>query len=137
MSNLKSVFLFFLFAAISVGCKKGSSGGGGNTTNEDPLVIAIDPDPGNSIAVSLGSNYSFNILIQSKMPSQGVSVDIRCNKELDNSSVFSATVQSSASPVPVIITNLPFNEVTVVTIDVKSKSTPTNTAYKTFRLAKK
>lgn len=137
MVTLKNLLLIFLFAAVSIGCKKGSSGGGGGTVTEDPLSIAIDPDPGNSIAISLGTNYSFNILIQSKMPAQGVSVDISCKKEIDNSVVFSATLQSTTSTVPVIISNLPFNEVTIVTINVKSKSTPTNTASKTFRLAKK
>ncbi len=137
MFTLKNVLLILLFAAVAIGCKKGSSGGGGSTVNEDPLIIAIDPDPGNSVAISLGSNYSFNILIQSKMPAQGVSVDISCNKEIDNSVVYSATLQSTVSTVPVIISNLPFNEVTIVTLNVKSKSTPTNTASKTFRLAKK
>ena len=137
MRIIKHILLLLVFIAVSTGCKKSSSGGGGGVVNEENLIIAIDPDPGNTIAQSLGSNYTLNILVQSRMPALGVTIDINCKKESDNTAVFSQSLQSTTSPVMATINGLPFNEVTIVTITIKSRSTSTNTASKTFRLVKK
>ncbi len=138
MRVIKNILCILVFIFLSTGCKKSSSGGGGGGgVTEENLIIALNPDPGNTIAQSLGSDYSFSILVQSRMPALGVTIDISCKKESDNSVVFSQTLQSTTSPIPVTIIGLPFNEVCIVTINVKSKSTATNTASKTFRLVKK
>lgn len=137
MRIIKYSLLILVFIVAGTGCKKSPSGGGGGVINEENLIIAIDPDPGNTIAQSLGSNYSFNILVQSKMPTLGVTIDISCKKESDNTVVFSQSLQSTISLVNATINGLPFNEVCIATINVKSKSTATNTALKTFRVVKK
>ena len=137
MRIIKYILLLLVFIAISTGCKKSATGGGGGVVNEENLIITIDPDPGNTIAQSLGSNYTFNILVQSRMPALGVTIEINCKKESDNTAVFSQSLQSTTSPVMATINGLPFNEVTIVAITVKSRSTTTNTASKTFRLVKK
>ena len=138
MRVIKNILCILVFISFSTGCKKSSSGGGGGGgVNEENLIIALNPDPGNTIAQSLGSDYSFSILVQSRMPALGVTIDISCKKESDNSVVFSQSLQSTVSPVSATINGLPFNEVTIVTINVKSRSTATNTATKTFRVVKK
>lgn len=135
MRKLKIGLLIVLTAAVFLACKKSSSGGG--NVDEENLVIALDPDPGSTIVQSLGASYPFNILIQSKMPPTGVDIDISCKKESDNTIVFSQKLQTSLSSTAVSINSLPFNEITIATIVVKSKSKPANASTKTFRLVKK
>lgn len=138
MHIIKVSLLILLSITVGMGCKKSSSGGGGGSTaKEENLIIAIDPDPGSSFAQSLSINYTFSILVQSRMPASGVIIEISCKKESDNSVVFSQSLQSTITSLSTAINNLPFNEMTIVTITVTSKNTPTNTASKTFRLIKK
>lgn len=130
--------LFLLVAAsmmlFSTAC---NDGGNKPTEVEENLAISIDPDPGSAIATALGATYTFKVAITSKMPTQGVDVSTTYRKDSDNSVIFSQTLQTTTSPVNVTITGIPFNEVGTVTVEVKSKSKPTNTATKTFKLVRK
>jgi len=133
---------FFVFILILplfiISC---SRGGGDNPPPTPPaeenLSIAIDPDPGSAIAKALGASYDFKLLINSKMPAQGVEGTVVFKKEIDNSIISSQNISGTTSPINITISNIALNEVGIVTIDVKSKSKPTNTASKTFKLARK
>jgi hypothetical protein len=129
----------FLMIAASLALFSTACNDGGNTPTEveENLVIGIDPDPGTSIATALGATYTFKVAISSKMPSQGVEVTTTYRKDSDNSVVFSQTLQATSTPINVTITGIPFNEVGTVTVEVKSKSKPANTATKTFKLVRK
>jgi hypothetical protein len=104
---------------------------------EQALVIAIDPDTGTTLAKAFGSTYSFKLVISSKMPEQGVSVDVDFKKDLDNTVVFSQSLSTTSAATDITISNLVFNEPGTVTINVKSKTKGTNTAQKTFKLVRK
>ncbi len=129
------LFLFFIAATVSA-CKKK----GGTTPPpppvEDNLVIALDPDPGSTTVKSLGTSYEFKVIIQSKMPAQGVSINITYRKDSDNSVIFTQTLESTTTPVSITVNNITA-DVGTVTVTVTSKSKASNTATKTFKLVLK
>ena len=58
-------------------------------------------------------------------------------KDSDNTVIFSQTLQTTSSPVNFTVTQIPLNEIGTVTVEVKSKSKPTNVATKSFKLVRK
>jgi hypothetical protein len=141
LSNIKTTAVALLLTSLLLGCSKGGGGGGNNPPppppSEENLSIGIDPDPGADFAKALGTNYDFKVLIKSKMPAQGVEGTVVFRKEADNSLISSQNITGTTSPINVSISNIAFNEVGVVTIELKSKSKPANTASKTFKLHRK
>ena len=136
MKFIASIFLFILFITIgATACKKGSTPKPPTATEEN-LVIAIDPDPGATTIKAFGTSYDFKVIIQSKMPANGVSINITYRKDADNTVISSQTLESSTTPVSVTINNITA-EVGTVTVTVTSKSKGTNTATKSFKLVKK
>lgn len=142
------LIVFSLFVIlVSAACGKGSggSGGGGVTPNpptptptEENIVFTYDIDPGSNIYAALGTTQEVKITVTSKMPTAGVITDIVVKKDSDGSTVSSSTLAASTMvPINGMITNLATNVVCTATITVKSASTATNTATKTFKIAKK
>ncbi len=127
-------FAIALLLAIPILFSYCSKNGG---SEEENLRVALDPNPGSSVVKALGSSYSFKVIIQSKMPSGGVDVNVAYRKDSDNSVLFSQTVQSSTTPVNLTVNNIPFNEVGTVTAEVKSRSKSSNTATVSFKLTRK
>ena len=138
LKKIKTFVFGFILPLLIISCSKG---GGSDPPPPPPtevnLSIAIDPDPGSTIAKALGASYDFKLLINSKMPALGVEITVVFRKESDNSVLSSQNINSTTSPINITISSIALNEVGVVTIDVKSKSKPTNTASKTFKLARK
>jgi hypothetical protein len=130
--------LFLLCTGISYCGKKG----GGNPAPppapaEENLVISIDPDPGATTAAALGANYDFKVVIQSKMPTAGVKVDVACTRDADNVSISSRSLTGSAATVNTFVDNLQPGQLYTVKVTVTSVSKPSNAASKTFKLARK
>jgi hypothetical protein len=135
--KLKSVS-FLLLAAFALSCSKGGSNPNPPAPPaEENLLIGIDPDYGAETAKTLGSSYDFKVLIKSKMPEKGVEGTVTFRKEFDNSLISTQNISGTSSPINVTISNIVLNEVGTVTIELKSKSKPINTASKTFKLARK
>jgi len=140
------VFSLFVIL-VSAACGKGSggSGGGGPVTpptppapTEEAIVFTYDIDPGSNIYAALGTTQEVKITVTSKMPTAGVITDIVVKKDSDGSAVSSSTLAASTMvPINGMITNLATNVVCTATITVKSATTATNTATKTFKIAKK
>ena len=139
LSKIKTTAIGILLATLLLSCSKG--GGGGDNPppppSEENLSIGIDPDPGSDFAKALGATYDFKVLVKSKMPAQGVEGTVIFNKESDNSVISSQNISGTNSPINVTISGINFNEVGIVTISLKSKSKPTNTTSKTFKLHRK
>ena len=143
------LIVFSLFVIlVSAACGKGSggSGGGGVTPTPPPppppteenIVFTYDIDPGSNIYAALGTTQEVKITVTSKMPTAGVITDIVVKKDSDGSVVSSSTLAASTMvPINGMITNLATNVVCTATITLKSASTATNTATKTFKIAKK
>lgn len=140
------VFSMFVIL-VSAACGKGSGGSGGGgvtptpptpTPTEENIVFTYDIDPGSNIYAALGTTQEVKITVTSKMPTAGVITDIVVKKDSDGSTVSSSTLAASTMvPINGMITNLATNVVCTATITVKSASTATNTATKTFKIAKK
>ena len=142
------LIVFSLFVIIvSAACSKGGGPGGGGVTpppptpptpTEENIVFTFDIDPGSNIYAALGTTQEVKITVTSKMPTAGVITDIVVKKVADGSAVSGSTLAASTM-VPIIgmITNLATNVVCTATITVKSATTATNTATKTFKIAKK
>lgn len=141
---IRTVVVLFFFALAITACTKpgGSEGGGGSRpSNEENLVITIDPDPGSAttpVKVS-GPTYNFTVQINSTPPARGVDVKIKYTRDLNGSIIApnDYTYNPSTTSVPVTITNIPAGEIGTVTVTVTSKSKPTNTVTQSFKLVKK
>ena len=141
--------MFSLFVIlVSAACGKGSGGSGGGgvtptpptppTPTEENIVFTYDIDPGSNIYAALGTTQEVKITVTSKMPTAGVITDIVVKKDSDGSVVSSSTLAASTMvPINGMISNLATNVVCTATITLKSASTATNTATKTFKIAKK
>ena len=133
---MKSYLFYILLTCLVAGC--GKSGGGGNTpTPEASLVFTTNPDPGNNIFAALSSSQDIAVSITSTLPAAGVTVDIVVTKDLDNSTVFSQSLTNTVPNFTVAIQNLTSGVVCTAVITVTSKSTSSNKASKSFKIAKK
>ncbi len=144
------LIVFSLFVIlVSAACGKGSggSGGGGPVTpptppapTEDAIVFTYDIDPGANIYAALGATQEVKITVTSKMPTAGVTTDIVVKRDSDGVTVSSTPlplVASTSVPITGTISNLATNVVCTATITLKSATTATNTATKTFKIARK
>ena len=150
---LKQLFfrliVFSLFVIlVSAACGKGSGGSGGGgvtptpptppTPTEENIVFTYDIDPGSNIYAALGTTQEVKITVTSKMPTAGVITDIVVKKDSDGSVVSSSTLAASTMvPINGMISNLATNVVCTATITLKSVSKTSNTATKTFKIARK
>jgi hypothetical protein len=130
---IKTLFVS-LFAVWLTSCY---SDLGDDGVGEQNLVVALDPDTGNTLVKTFSTAYDFKVLVKSQMPRQGVTVSVVYSQDSDNSVVFSQTYNIEASPLNVQVTDIPFNEVGTVTVTVTSKSSPSNTVTQTFKLVRK
>lgn len=131
-----NTLLVGLFAVLLGSCYAdlGDDGAG-----EQNLVVALDPAPGSSTTpvITLGATYDFNVLVQSQLPRQGVTISVVYRQDSDNAVVFSQEYTTSASPQPVSITGIPYDETGTVTVTVTSNSNPSNTVTLTYKLVRK
>ena len=118
-------------------CSKGSSGGEDTPASQEAnLIISFNPSPAGGLNQTMGATYTFNVVVQSAMPAQGVTIKVDYVKD-SGGLVFSQTQTSTAASIPVTINSIPFNEVGTVTVVVTSVSKPSNTVTRTFKLVRK
>src|SRR5687768_16559350 len=131
---MKSIWYVLLLVLVSScdSCKKDKP----EPPQEANLVVRLNPEPLSGLNQTMGSTYAFNVVVQSAMPAQGVTIKVDYVKD-SGGSVFSHTQASKAVETPVTITGIPFNQVGTVTVVVTSVSKPANTVTKTFKLVRK
>jgi len=127
-----SVFFFFMLLTLT-SCSKG---GDKPEVQEAALVVKLDPEPAGGLNQTMGTEYKFNIVVQSEMPAQGVVIKVDYVKD-SGGSVFSQILTTTNATSPITITQIPFNEVGTVTVGVVSVTKPTNNVMKTFKLVRK
>jgi hypothetical protein len=123
-----------LFSTTALGSCKGDKP---DAPQEENLRVSLDPVPTNPVR-ALGASYDFAVKVESKMPKDGVSVQVDYRKDSDNSSLFSRNYPSvTTSPLSVSVQGIPFNQMGTVSVVVTSKTKATNTSTQTFKLVRK
>jgi hypothetical protein len=145
--SFRLIVLSLFVILVSSACSKssGGSGGGGPVTpptppapTEDAIVFTYDIDPGANIYAALGATQEVKITVTSKMPTAGVTTDIVVKRDSDGTTVSSSSLTAATtSPITATISNLATNVVCTATITLKSVSKASNTATKSFKIARK
>lgn len=141
----KSFVTLFVSALILTSCGKKS---GGTTPTPPPpppppveveenIAFTLDPDPGTTTVTALSGTYSFKVTLNSKMPSSGISIDLTTKKDSDGSLLDSKNVKSTVAANDISTGTFASGVLYNITVVVTSQKTATNTATKTFKVARK
>lgn len=142
----KNVFILVLLTTILASCgKKGGSTPTPPTPPPPPppveveenIAFSLDPDPGTTTATSLSGTYSFKVSLTSKMPSSGISIDIATKQDNNGTLLDSKNVKSTVVANDISTGTLASGVLYNVSVVVSSQKTATNTATKTFKVARK
>ena len=137
MKQIIKLLTLFILVLTFASCSKGSGGGDDTPApQETNLVISFNPEPAGGLNQTMGATYTFNVVVQSTMPAQGVTIKVDYVKD-SGGSVFTQTQTSTAASTAITINSIPFNEVGTVTVVVASISKPSNTTTHTFKLVRK
>lgn len=128
----KNFFAIVLASGISfLSLPACSDSGGGDPVvpAEDNLVITTSPAlNGQQEAVAPGPNFPLTVTISSKMPPQGVKIEVSARPDGSGTTAFfTDTKTTSAAATSFSITNTPQLTVSRVTVTVTSVSKPSNT----------
>ena len=133
---LVRVLLMSLAMAAGISCSKGDGG-----TSEPPppaeenLRVSTNASGLNVVA---GSTFDFNVVVESKMPADGVKIEYVVKGETDNQDYPQGpAIETKTATTAVRIGGLPRQKFCVCTITVTSKSKPSNTATANFRVVYK
>jgi hypothetical protein len=145
--NKIGVLAFAAGVFFLAGCSKGGDSPAPTPTpppvvvTEADIVFKVDVAGSevnyNTVFPVVGTSLILNANITSTLPKDGVTVDVTVKKKLDNTTVFTTNLSSSAASNPVTVTGLTAGVLCVATVTVTSKSKATNTSIKTFELAAK
>lgn len=123
--TLSAFFLLMLF-----GCDKSSG-----KVNEEDLRISSDAINNSEV---LGTNYSFNLTVESVMPPSGVRISVNVVGESDNRNYSPiADIETSNKTTTITLHDLPQQIYCLAQVRVTSKTKATNTAILQFRVIRK
>jgi hypothetical protein len=138
MLNKYIFSIIFSILLISCGKNSGNSNGSTSVIPEENIVFSINPDPGTSIQAVLGITHTIIVLISSKLPNAGVVLSWKIVQDSNQSSILEEKNISTIIPKTDIVTPLLTPGILYsCSITITSKSKPSNTATKTFKLARK
>jgi hypothetical protein len=118
-------------------CSKGSDSGSTPPPppTEENLRISTNAS---SLNVLAGSQFDFNVVVESRMPADGVTITYVVRGETDNQDYPQGpAIDTKTATTGLRISSLPRQKFCVCTITVTSKSTPSNTATTNFRVVYK
>lgn len=104
---------------------------------EDNILFSLDPDPGTTTATALSGIYSFKVILSSKMPTTGISIDITTKADPSGTLLESKNVKSTVASNDISTGTLVSGSLYSVTVAVTSQKTASNTLTKTFKVARK
>ena len=128
---MKSVFACLLPVLMTAAVLLPSCGGGGDDPQpaEENIVITTSPVlNGQQEAVAPGPNFPLSVTVTSKMPPQGVRIEVTARPDGNGTTAFfTANQTTSNATTNFSITNTPLLTVSRVTVTVTSISKPSNT----------
>ena len=104
---------------------------------EDNILFSMDPDPGTTTATALSGIYSFKVILSSKMPTTGISIDITTKADPSGTLLESKNIKSTVASNDISTGTLVSGSLYSVTVAVTSQKTASNTLTKTFKVARK
>ncbi|TRZ77524.1 MAG: hypothetical protein D4R94_02700 [Chitinophagaceae bacterium] len=146
MKNYKILLVALPFMLIA--CSKG---GDSPAPVTPPVVIVPEADIAFKIEIpasteidytkiygAIGGSQAINVNITSALPKDGVTIDVKVNKDVDNTSVFTNNITSTtAASNAITISSLSPGVLSTATVVVTSKTKSANTSTKTFKIAAK
>ena len=146
MKNYKILLVALPFMLIA--CSKG---GDSPAPVTPPVVIVPEADIAFKVEIpasteidytkiygAIGGSQAINVNITSALPKDGVTIDVKVNKDVDNTSVFTNNITSTtAASNAITISSLSPGVLSTATVVVTSKTKSTNTSTKTFKIAAK
>jgi hypothetical protein len=146
MKNYKILLVALPFMLIA--CSKG---GDSPAPVPPPVVIVPEADIAFKVEIpasteidytkiygAIGGSQAINVNITSALPKDGVTIDVKVNKDVDNTSVFTNNITSTtAASNAITISSLSPGVLSTATVVVTSKTKSANTSTKTFKIAAK
>jgi hypothetical protein len=137
----KVLLVLFAFAGIAMATLPACGGGGKDPQPPAEENLAITANPalnGQQEAPGLGPNFPLSVTITSKMPPQGVKVDVVAKEDGSSTTNFYTDTKTTSSTVSnFVITNTPQTTTCRVTVTVTSVSKPANKATGFYLYSKK
>jgi len=144
MLNRSLPFICIMMACITISCTKKTTPTPTPPTPPPPVVeveenilFSLDPDPGSTTATALSGTYSFKVILSSKMPSTGISIDITTKADPSGTLLDSKNVKSTVASNDISTGTLASGSLYSVTVAVTSQKTASNSLTKTFKVARK
>lgn len=134
---LRKIASILVISTIILGCGKKPTPTPPPPPSEENIVFLIDPDPGTATQTATSGSYTFKVNVTSKMPTSGVKIDWTTKQDATGSLLETKSVESSISVVDITTSTLASGTLYNVTVTVTSKSKTSNTATKTFKVARK
>ncbi len=131
--NYRFILIFFLLFIFS--CNKSQTPI--IEEKEEQISFDLEPNPGNTVASTLGSEFGFKIKILSKIPSSGVKAVLEVIKDSDGSSIDIASYDFNTTSFDLRISNLLNGTLYTIKVRVISKANSNNFLQKSFKLARK
>jgi hypothetical protein len=148
MKNYKILLVALPFMLLA--CSKGGDSTPTPTPTPTPVVVneaditfkveipASTEIDYTKIYGAIGGSQAINVNITSALPKDGVTIDVKVTKDLDNTSVFTNNISSTtAASNAFTISSLSPGVLSTATVVVTSKTKTSNTATKTFKIAAK
>jgi len=146
MKNYKILLVALPFMLLA--CSKG---GDSPTPTPPPVVVVAEADIAFKVEIpvsieidytkiygAVGGSQAINVNITSALPKDGVTIDVKVTKDIDNTSVFTNNISSTtAASNAFTISSLSPGVLSTATVVVTSKTKTSNTATKTFKIAAK
>jgi hypothetical protein len=132
-----------MMVALTISCTKKTTPTPTPPTPPPPVVVeenilfSLDPDPGTTTQTASSGIYSFKVILSSKMPSTGISIDITTKTDPAGTLLESKNVKSTVASNDISTGTLASGTLYSVTVVVTSQKTASNTLTKTFKVARK
>lgn len=125
----KNIFSFLIFLPVLLfvmpSCSKG--GGGSDNPSEENLKVTTSPAINGQVeAPSVGPDFPLTVTVTSRMPPQGVRIDVTAVPDGSGTAFFTESKTTSAATTNFTITNTPPAVQCRVTVTVTSISKPAN-----------
>lgn len=118
-------YLFVIAVLLLYSCQKEEV--------EESLNFDIDAS---AVVINPSNTYDFNVILKSKMPQAGISIEITAVEEVSGQVVLPQVplLTTTQNTTKTLVKSLPRQKWVLVTVKVTSIKVNTNTSFKTFRV---